>query len=76
MKFSKLVETVSKKPVPPHVKHLVVEVMELAGDGADLLGEIAGVHGEGGGPDRRRRFANARRRGLVYGPVEVSEVGV
>ncbi|KAJ7283525.1 ubiquitin activating enzyme [Mycena rebaudengoi] len=27
MKFSKLVEFVSKKPIPPHVKHLIVEVM-------------------------------------------------
>ncbi|KIY73793.1 ubiquitin activating enzyme [Cylindrobasidium torrendii FP15055 ss-10] len=27
LKFSKLVETVSKKPVPPHVKHLVTEIM-------------------------------------------------
>lgn len=27
MKFSSLVEHVSKKPIPPHVKHLIVEVM-------------------------------------------------
>lgn len=27
MKFSKLVEHVSKKPIPPHTKHLLVEVM-------------------------------------------------
>ncbi|KAJ7781530.1 ubiquitin activating enzyme [Mycena metata] len=27
MKFSKLVETVSKKAIPPHVNHLIVEVM-------------------------------------------------
>ncbi|EPQ59902.1 hypothetical protein GLOTRDRAFT_125688 [Gloeophyllum trabeum ATCC 11539] len=27
MRFSKLVEHVSKKPIPPHVKHLIVEVM-------------------------------------------------
>jgi len=27
MKFSKLVETVSKKPIPAHVKYLIVEVM-------------------------------------------------
>ncbi|KAF4619394.1 hypothetical protein D9613_005526 [Agrocybe pediades] len=27
MKFSHLVEHVSKKPIPPHVKHLIVEVM-------------------------------------------------
>lgn len=27
MKFSRLVEHVSKKPIPPHAKHLVVEVM-------------------------------------------------
>ena len=29
MKFSKLVETVSKKPIPSHVKHLIVEVMVM-----------------------------------------------
>ena len=29
---------------------LVEEVMKLADDGADLLREIAGVHGEGGAP--------------------------
>ena len=27
LKFSKLVELVSKKPIPPHIKHLIVEVM-------------------------------------------------
>jgi len=27
MKFSQLVQNVSKKPLPPHVKHLLVEVM-------------------------------------------------
>ena len=27
MKFSKLVETVTKKPIPSHVKHLLVEIM-------------------------------------------------
>ena len=27
MKFSKLVEHVSKKPLPAHAKHLIVEVM-------------------------------------------------
>jgi len=27
MKFSNLVEHVSKKPIPPHAKYLIVEVM-------------------------------------------------
>jgi hypothetical protein len=27
MKFSHLVEHVSKKPIPPHAKHLIVEIM-------------------------------------------------
>lgn len=27
MKFTRLVEHVSKKPIPPHAKHLLVEVM-------------------------------------------------
>lgn len=36
MKFSKLVEFVSKKPIPPHVKHLVVEVMVSDEDGEDV----------------------------------------
>lgn len=36
MKFSKLVETVSKKPILPHVKHLIVEVMVSDEDGEDV----------------------------------------
>ncbi|KAG6833805.1 hypothetical protein H0H87_011739 [Tephrocybe sp. NHM501043] len=36
MKFSKLVEFVSKKAIPPHVKHLVVEVMVSDEDGEDV----------------------------------------
>lgn len=36
MKFSKLVEFVSKKPIPPHTKHLVVEVMVSDQDGEDV----------------------------------------
>ena len=36
MKFSKLVEFVSKKPIPPHVKHLVVEVMVTDEEGEDV----------------------------------------
>ncbi|KAF9468864.1 ubiquitin activating enzyme [Collybia nuda] len=36
MRFSKLVEFVSKKPIPPHVKHLVVEVMVSDQDGEDV----------------------------------------
>ncbi|KAI0081689.1 ubiquitin activating enzyme [Panus rudis PR-1116 ss-1] len=36
LKFSKLVETVSKKPIPPHVKHLIVEVMAMDEEGEDV----------------------------------------
>ncbi|KAF9055006.1 ubiquitin activating enzyme [Hymenopellis radicata] len=36
MKFSKLVEFVSKKPIPPHVKHLIVEVMVSDEDDEDV----------------------------------------
>ena len=36
MKFSKLVETVSKKPIPSHVKHLIVEVMVTDVEGEDV----------------------------------------
>jgi hypothetical protein len=36
MKFSKLVEHVSKKPILPHVKHLLVEVMLMDEEGEDV----------------------------------------
>ncbi|KAG5646462.1 hypothetical protein DXG03_003512 [Asterophora parasitica] len=36
MKFSKLVEFVSKKAIPPHVKHLVVEIMVSDEEGEDV----------------------------------------
>ena len=36
MKFSKLVEHVSKKPVPSHTKHLIVEVMVSDEEGEDV----------------------------------------
>lgn len=36
LRFSKLVETVSKKPIPPHVKHLIVEVMVTDEEGEDV----------------------------------------
>ncbi|KAJ7937317.1 ubiquitin activating enzyme [Mycena leptocephala] len=36
MKFSKLVEFVSKKAIPPHVKHLIVEVMVSDEEGEDV----------------------------------------
>ncbi|KAF8165027.1 ubiquitin activating enzyme [Crassisporium funariophilum] len=36
MKFSRLVEHVSKKPIPPHVKHLIVEVMVSDEEGEDV----------------------------------------
>jgi hypothetical protein len=36
MKFSKLVEHVSKKPIPPHTKHLLVEVMLMDDEMEDV----------------------------------------
>ncbi|CAL1700876.1 unnamed protein product [Somion occarium] len=36
MRFSKLVEHVSKKPVPAHAKHLIVEVMVMDEEGEDV----------------------------------------
>ena len=36
MKFSQLVEHVSKKAIPPHVKHLIVEVMVSDEEGEDV----------------------------------------
>ena len=36
MKFSKLVENVSKKQLPSHVKHLIVEVMVTDEEGEDV----------------------------------------
>ncbi|PCH41139.1 ubiquitin activating enzyme [Wolfiporia cocos MD-104 SS10] len=44
LKFSKLVETVSKKPVPPHVKHLIVEVMVSDEEGEDVEVPFIVVH--------------------------------
>jgi hypothetical protein len=41
MKFSKLVETVSKKPIPPHVKHLIAEIMVSDEEGEDV--EVSGL---------------------------------
>jgi Ubiquitin-activating enzyme e1 C-terminal domain. len=42
MKFSKLVEHVSKKPIPPHVKHLIVEIMVSDVEGEDV--EVCDLH--------------------------------
>jgi ubiquitin-activating enzyme E1 len=36
MKFSKLVEHVSKKPIPPHTKQLLTEVMVMDEEGEDV----------------------------------------
>jgi len=36
MRFSKLVEHVSKKPIPPHTKQLVAEIMVLDEEGEDV----------------------------------------
>jgi len=44
MKFSKLVETVSKKPIPPHIKHLIVEVMVSDEEGEDVEVPFIVVH--------------------------------
>ena len=44
MKFSKLVEHVSKKPIPPHTKHLIVEVMVSDEEGEDVEIPFIVVH--------------------------------
>ena len=45
MQFSKLVEHVSKKPLPPHTKTLVVEVMASDEEGEDVeVGLIPSFH--------------------------------
>ncbi|KAF9008754.1 ubiquitin activating enzyme [Cyathus striatus] len=44
MKFSRLVEHVSKKAIPPHVKQLVVEVMVSDEDGEDVEVPFIVVH--------------------------------
>ena len=44
MKFSRLVETVSKKPLPSHVKHLIVEVMVTDAEGEDVEVPFIVVH--------------------------------
>ena len=45
MKFSALVEHVTKKPVPAHVTHFVVEVMASDEDGEDVEVRILrGIH--------------------------------
>ena len=41
MKFSQLVEHVSKKPIPSYVKHLIVEVMVSDEEGEDV--EVCGA---------------------------------
>lgn len=42
MKFDKLVEFVSKKSIPPHTKHLIVEIM--ASDEEDEDVEVSTGH--------------------------------
>ncbi|KAI0939237.1 hypothetical protein AcV5_000709 [Taiwanofungus camphoratus] len=44
MKFTKLVEHVSKKPIAPHTKHLIVEVMVSDEDGEDVEVPFIVVH--------------------------------
>ncbi|KAH9951667.1 ubiquitin activating enzyme [Amylocystis lapponica] len=44
LKFSKLVETVSKKPIPPHTRHLIVEVMVSDEEGEDVEVPFIVVH--------------------------------
>lgn len=44
MKFSKLVEHVSKRPIPPHTKHLIGEVMVSDEDGEDVEVPFIVVH--------------------------------
>ncbi len=42
MRMKKLVETVSKVPLPPHTKQLIVEVMASDDDGEDV--EVSRFH--------------------------------
>ena len=44
MKFSQLVEFVSKKPIPPHAKQLIVEVMVCDEEGEDVEVPFIVVH--------------------------------
>lgn len=44
MKFSKLVEHVSKRPVPAHTKHFIGEVMVMDEDGEDVEVPFIVVH--------------------------------
>ena len=44
MKFSKLVEHVSKRPIPPGTKHLIAEVMVSDEDGEDVEVPFLVVH--------------------------------
>ena len=44
MKFSALVEHVSKKPIPPHVNYLIVEVMVSDEDDEDVEVSLPSYH--------------------------------
>lgn len=76
LKFSKLVELVSKKPIPPHVKHLIVEVMVTDEEGEDVEVRLSfprvfrdrfGLMFSITGPVHRRAALDAKRRNNCSG---------
>jgi hypothetical protein len=40
LKFNNLVELVSKKPIPPHVKQLITEIMANDEEGEDVEASV------------------------------------
>jgi ubiquitin-activating enzyme E1 len=44
MKFSQLVETISKKPIPAHTKHLISEIMVSDEEGEDVEVPFLVIH--------------------------------
>jgi ubiquitin-activating enzyme E1 len=44
MKFSKLVELISKKPIPSHTKHLIAEIMVSDEEGEDVEVPFLVIH--------------------------------
>jgi ubiquitin-activating enzyme E1 len=44
MKFSQLVETISKKPIPSHTKHLISEIMVSDEEGEDVEVPFLVIH--------------------------------
>ena len=74
MRFSKLVEHVSKRPLPPHVKHLIVEVMVSDKEGEDIevwlcdsrTTRFSSVQIRLGTVHRRRNLIGCHTRAVLY----------